>query len=96
MCVCVCVHSAGLRSSVDYVRSHPELCKSGNAATYGLISKIPSDTIVDQFLVSYLDKVLQPSPSPLTSTSDTDSDSDSAAAGAGPAGREGEQLQGDE
>jgi hypothetical protein len=46
------------------VRAHPELVKEGSAATYGLIAKIPSDAVVDQFLVSYLDKVLQPSKPP--------------------------------
>lgn len=42
--------------------AHPELIKEGSAATYGLIAQIPSDAIVDQFLVAYLDKVLQPTP----------------------------------
>lgn len=52
---------SALRQSVEYVKQHPELAKEGSAATYGLIAKIPSDAIVDQFLVSFMDKVLQPS-----------------------------------
>ena len=51
-----------LRASVREVLSHPELASEGNAATYGIIAKIPSADIADQFLVSFLDKVLKPTP----------------------------------
>ena len=65
-CLCLFCSSlippAALRSSVAYALAHPELVKEGSAATYGLIAQIPSDAIVDQFLVAYLDKVLQPTP----------------------------------
>lgn len=62
---------AALRSSVAYALAHPELVKEGSAATYGLIAQIPSDAIVDQFLVAYLDKVLQPTPNCSTEQIDT-------------------------
>jgi len=51
---------SALRESLEYVRAHPEKVKEGNAATYGMVASIPSDAIVDQFLVAYLDKVLKP------------------------------------
>jgi sphinganine-1-phosphate aldolase len=51
---------AAVRESIAYVRAHPECVREGSAATYGMVAKIPSDAVVDQFLVSYLDKVLQP------------------------------------
>jgi glutamate/tyrosine decarboxylase-like PLP-dependent enzyme len=35
-----------LQSAVDYVREHPELAKSGNAAMYGMMAKIPVRGIV--------------------------------------------------
>ena len=57
-----------LRESISEVRAHPELIQEGSAATYGLIAKIPSNAVVDQFLVSYLGKVLQPSPTPAKET----------------------------
>lgn len=46
-----------LRAAVDYVRAHPELANEGNAATYGMVAKIPDDTVIEQFLVSFFGKV---------------------------------------
>lgn len=61
-----------LVDSIAYVRAHPECVREGSAATYGLVAKIPSDAVVDQFLVAYMDKVLRPSSAATTTGDDAE------------------------
>jgi glutamate/tyrosine decarboxylase-like PLP-dependent enzyme len=47
-----------LRDAVDYVRSHPEAVREGQAAMYGMLAEVgPGD--VDQFLYGYMDERYQ-------------------------------------
>jgi sphinganine-1-phosphate aldolase len=46
-----------LRASVEYIRKHSHLADSGTAAMYGMVAKIPSDSIVEDFLKSFMGKV---------------------------------------
>lgn len=47
----------GLEASVQHVRENPELQKEGSAALYGQAAQIPSDAIVDEFLLAYMGQV---------------------------------------
>lgn len=69
---------ANLRSAVEHVRAHPELAKEGSAAMYGLVAKIPSNVIVEKFLLEFESQVFDvdrydddASPATTTSTSTT-------------------------
>eukprot|EP01111_Echinosteliopsis_oligospora_P012158 TRINITY_DN4138_c0_g1_i2.p1 TRINITY_DN4138_c0_g1~~TRINITY_DN4138_c0_g1_i2.p1 ORF type:complete len:542 (+),score=131.79 TRINITY_DN4138_c0_g1_i2:88-1713(+) len=46
-----------LLSSIDTVLSQPSLQSQGSAAMYGMVAKIPSEEVVEDFLVSFLSKV---------------------------------------
>lgn len=46
-----------LHSAVEKVLHNPELNKSGSAAMYGMLAKIPSDTMVEDFLDAFMDKL---------------------------------------
>jgi sphinganine-1-phosphate aldolase len=48
---------ADLRESVEYVLKHPELAKQGSAAMYGMVAKIPSGAVVEEFLLEYESQV---------------------------------------
>jgi len=48
---------ADLDESVEHVLAHPELAKTGSAAMYGMVAKIPSDTIVEDFLIEFESQV---------------------------------------
>jgi hypothetical protein len=46
-----------LKASVAEVKANPQLAKQGSAAMYGLVAKIPSDSIVETFLTTLFSKV---------------------------------------
>jgi sphinganine-1-phosphate aldolase len=48
---------ADLKASVAHVKAHPELAHSGSAAMYGMVAKIPSDAIVEDFLLEFESQV---------------------------------------
>jgi sphinganine-1-phosphate aldolase len=47
-----------LRETIDYLMKHPEENNRGDAALYGLSEKIPNKGVVGNFLVYYLEAVL--------------------------------------
>lgn len=53
------VFLANLQEAVNEVRDHPELSNQGTAAMYGLIAKIPSGVVIEQFLSIFMSKVYQ-------------------------------------
>lgn len=46
-----------LKAAIRYVLEHPELKESGSAAMYGMVAKIPSDSIVEDFLLEFESQV---------------------------------------
>ncbi len=48
---------ADLRASVQYVRSHPEVASSGNAAMYGMMAKIPFRGMVRSAVVKVMEQM---------------------------------------
>lgn len=40
-----------LREGVEYVYAHPELASQGTVGMYGMVAKIPDNTIVTDFIV---------------------------------------------
>jgi hypothetical protein len=51
-----------LQSAVQCVKDDPSLCKKGSAAMYGNAASIPSNSVVEEFLISFLDKVYRVQP----------------------------------
>lgn len=49
-----------LREAVAAVRADPSLVKEGSAAMYGMVGKIPDDSIVEDFLTTFMCKVFSP------------------------------------
>ena len=47
-----------LKETIDYLMKHPEENNRGDAALYGLSEKIPNKGVVGNFLVYYLEAVL--------------------------------------
>ena len=48
-----------LRESVEHVKKHPELSKTGNAAIYGTVARIPDGAVVEDFLTMFFRKVFR-------------------------------------
>ncbi|XP_076803824.1 uncharacterized protein LOC143447526 isoform X1 [Clavelina lepadiformis] len=46
-----------LKEAVDYIRAHGTDTKQGNSAIYGMLSVVPSDGIIDNFLVDLFDEI---------------------------------------
>jgi len=46
-----------LKKSVDMVRENPNLNKLGSAALYGMVARIPSNALVDEFLLTMMGKM---------------------------------------
>jgi len=47
---------ADLKSSIEVVKSNPDLVNSGTAAMYGMMAMIPDHTLVDEFMITLLGK----------------------------------------
>jgi sphinganine-1-phosphate aldolase len=48
---------ADLLVAVDKVKRNPELSKSGTAAMYGMVAKIPSNEVLEEFLTAFMRKI---------------------------------------
>jgi len=48
---------ADLKISVEAVKANPELVSSGSAAMYGMMAKIPDNTLLDEFMLALIGKV---------------------------------------
>uniref|UniRef100_A0A6B2L1X5 sphinganine-1-phosphate aldolase n=1 Tax=Arcella intermedia TaxID=1963864 RepID=A0A6B2L1X5_9EUKA len=48
-----------LKLSIQEVRNNPDLTKTGTAAIYGMVAKVPSTSILELFLKTYMRKVFQ-------------------------------------
>jgi len=46
-----------LKESIQYVKVHPELQKSGTAAIYGMVGMVPAEGVVENFLKMFMRKV---------------------------------------
>jgi hypothetical protein len=50
--------------SVEAVKKAPQASKDGAAAMYGMVAKIPDKSLVDDFLVNFMNEVYKLSPEP--------------------------------
>jgi len=67
-----------LKASVEVVKANPALADKGSAAMYGNAAAIPSDAVVEDFLVSFMDHVYRADAAATTSTSTSTSTTSSS------------------
>ena len=48
---------SSIKESIAELKGNPSLNDSGSKAVYGMLSKIPDEAIVEDFIVHYMDKV---------------------------------------